>query len=402
MNFSKNIDQLNSYLIIALAFFITVSVSGTSLVMILILVFFILEKQYKHRWSLISSNPLVYLIFAYIFMHFFGILWSDDIPFAFETISRVDKLIYIPLLMMYVKKEHIIYYLNGFIFGMFLSEILTYLIWLDILEPFKRATKSIPSPLINYVYYTPFVAMACILLIHFLISNRQVSVLKKTVFLFFTTTMLINLFITGGRGGQVGFFVLLLIYIIFYYRHKLLKGFMFFLVASSTLLFVAYLTIPLFQDRANKAYEEIVNFQSGSQDTSVGIRLALNLNYFEIIRKNPWAGVGTGDYLKEYQKINEKSKYKTIITQPHNMYLLIATQFGIIGLLIFISIFLYQLYYGFKADDEFKPIRIAFPLFFLTIMLVNWYLYSHHTTYLFILFSSIFYATQEKIYIKHP
>jgi len=159
---------------------------------------------------------------------------------------------------------------------------------------------------------------------------------------------------------------------------------------------LAYNYIPLFQDRANKAVYEVTHFIPGKQDTSLGIRLGLNKNYFEIVKAHPWMGVGTGDYLDEYRLVNAKSKYPTPLTNPHNMYMLIAVEFGLFGLLLFLMIFAYQLYLGFKIKDDLQVIRIAFPLFFLSIMSVYWYLYAFNTMLLFIFFSAILYRKFDK------
>lgn len=398
----KDKDNLSSYLLMGLAFSISTSVAVTNLIVALLIVIFLYERDYKVRFSIIKNNPFVYIVFAYVLMYIIGYIWSENIIMAQETLGRVKKLLYIPLLMMFVRREHILYYLQAFVLGMMLSEILTYLVWLDVILPFMHATHEMPSPLMRHTEYTLYVAIAVILIIYFLMYKKNITLIQKIITIVFLTTMLLNLFISGGRAGQFGFFILFFILMLDYFKDKLLKGMMIFGIVSTILFTLAYNFIPLFENRVDKGIYEVSHFTAGEQQTSLGIRMALNKNYFEVFLENPW-GVGTGDYQDAYVKVNENSLYKTHVTHPHNMYLLILVQFGIFGTIIFLSIFIYQLYYGFKVKDDLRFLRIAFPVFFLTMSTVNWYLYTFHTMFLFIFFSAIlYYHYGELPLVKEP
>jgi len=396
----QDTDNLTSYLLVGLGFFISTSVAGTNFIFLLLILIFMFERRYKERFNKIKNNPFTYIVLAFLLLHLLGCLWSDNLPMSIEVLHRVKKFLYIPFLMMFVKKEHVIYYLQAFVAGMMLSEILTYLVWLEIIPKFMYATDEMPAPLMIHTYYTPYIAMADFLLIYFLLYKKHKTNVQKIITSFFTLTMLLNLFITGGRAGQIGFFVLFLVLILFYFRGRLFKGMIIFGVISSILLSIVYETIPLFKDRADKAVYEVTHFVPGKQKTSLGIRMALNKNYFQVFLENPLFGVGTGDYLDAYKEINEKSLYPTPVTHPHNMYMLILVQFGVLGMLLFLSIFIYQIYYGIKVKDDLQVLRIAFSLFFLVIMMVNWYLYTFNTLFLFIYFSAIlYYQYDEKVKI---
>ena len=392
----KDTDNILSYLVVGLAFSLPVSVAATNIILVLLLLVFLHERNYKQRFETIKNNPFVYILIAYVFMHVVGCLWSDNLDTAVNVLNQVKKLLYIPILMMFIKREHIWYYFQAFILGMMISETLTYLVWLDIIPKFMYATNEMPSPLMRHYNYTVYVAMAIFLLIYFLVYKKQKTMLQTSLTLFFLSTMLVNLLISGGRGGQVGFFVLFFVFIVYVFKDKILKGLLLFSVTSIIVVSFAYQSIPLFESRADKAVHEVTHFTPGMQNTSLGVRLGLNYNYYQIFKENFWMGVGTGDYLDEYKLVNEKSIYPTPITNPHNTYMLIAVQYGVFGLLLFLMIFIYQLYYGFKVKDDLQVIRIAFPLFFMAIMLVYWYLYSFNTVMLFVFFSAILYRQYDE------
>ena len=129
-------------------------------------------------------------------------------------------------------------------------------------------------------------------------------------------------------------------------------------------------------------------------------RINFTKNSFEVIKKNPILGIGTGDFPIEYKKINQINSPKMPnTTNPHNMYTLIAMQLGFIGLLSMLSIFYYQLKHSFNASNSTKFIRdvgITLPLLFLFIMLSDSYLLGHFTSLLFVFFGSFLYKDFEK------
>jgi len=391
-----NTDNLLSYLVMGLAFAISVSVAATNIILVLLLLVFLYEREYKKRFSTIKNNPLVYIILLFVFIHALGYLWSENLETAGEMMARVKKLLYLPVLMMLIKREHILYYLQAFILGMMISETVTYLIWFEIIPQFMYANNTMPSALMIHFNYTVYIAMAAFLLIYFLLYKKEKTKFQTVVAVIFLSTILLNLLFSGGRAGQIGFFILFFVLIIFHFKENFLKGLLTFTVVSSILFSLAYMNIPLFQDRANKAVYELSHFIPGEQNTSLGIRLGLNVNYFEIVKEHTWLGVGTGDYIDEYKLVNKTSNYPTPIMHPHNMYMQVLVQYGVFGLISFLMIFMYQLYYGFKVKDDLQVIRIAFPLFFLAIMFVYWYLYAFNTMLLFIFFSAILYRKFDK------
>ena len=132
--------------------------------------------------------------------------------------------------------------------------------------------------------------------------------------------------------------------------------------------------------------------------TPVGLRINFTINSWEIIKQNPIIGIGTGDFPTEYKKINLINSPELINTSnPHNMYILVLVQLGIVGLLSMLSIFYYQIKLSFNNPSRFiRDFGIALPLLFLLIMLSDSYLLGHYTGLLFVFFSSFLYKDFEK------
>ncbi len=199
------------------------------------------------------------------------------------------------------------------------------------------------------------------------------------------------MFVTVGRTGQVAFFVLLItaVFQLFYYQSKkmLLTG----LILLPLLGITIYHSCPTFKYRIQTAVTEIQNVHS-QQITSMGCRVWFYQNTFRIIEKNWLTGAGTGDFPAEYKKINMvHSPLMPNTDNPHNQYLLVLSQFGLLGFFTLLAIFITQLALAFKKKDRLTPLRQAFPIFVLVIMLAESYLQVSATGFLFSLFASFLY-----------
>ena len=159
----------------------------------------------------------------------------------------------------------------------------------------------------------------------------------------------------------------------------------------------AYQFSDLFKERVDLALTETFS-KSDEYYTSIGLRINFAKNSWEVIKKNPIIGVGTGDFRSEYKKINQiNTPNLPNTTNPHNMYTLVTMQLGLIGLISMLSIFYYQIKLSFFASNKFnKDLGIALPLMFLVIMWSDSYLLGHYTTLVFLFFSSFLYKGFEK------
>jgi O-antigen ligase len=74
---------------------------------------------------------------------------------------------------------------------------------------------------------------------------------------------------------------------------------------------------------------------------AVGLRMEFYRNSLAIVRDHPLAGVGTGGFPQAYaQRARGTGMVPT--HNPHNEYLLIAVQTGVIGLLLLLNLFWQQ------------------------------------------------------------
>ena len=81
-----------------------------------------------------------------------------------------------------------------------------------------------------------------------------------------------------------------------------------------------------------KKYDISINLTAS--DRSVLYALLFAKHSWEIFKESPIVGIGTGDFPNEYKKVNALNTPDSLDTvNPHNMYILVLTQLGILGLI---------------------------------------------------------------------
>jgi O-antigen ligase len=394
MNF--NLDKVYQYLLIALAFVFPLTVVGGNLIIGIIVLLWMLSGNYQAKFNQIISNKLAIFSILFFSTHVVGLLWTENMEWGLLIVNKMWYfLLLLPILLTITKKEYISHYISAFILAMTLTELLSYLVWFEVIGPLHKATAGNPTPTMSHISYNPFLVFGIYLSSHRALFNKNLTKLSKYIYVIFVVTMSINMFITGGRAGQVMYFVMLSILIFQYYGsdQKIRSIIALFIITPSVIL-GAYNFSDIFHKRVNDAVSD-VRFHSAGIDsnTSVGQRMTYITNTLEIIKKNPFFGVGTGDFPSEYSKINVKNTPSmNPTTNPHNMYILITAQLGLFGLLGMLLIFYQQIKFSLSEKIKInKDLGIVLPLLFLVAMFSDSYLLGHYTTLLFVFFSSFLY-----------
>ena len=401
-----NLEKTYQYLLIILAFLMPLTVFGGNLIIVIICLLWLFSGDYQNKYLQITSNKLLLASILFFALHVIGLLWTENLIWGLHIVHKMWYfLLLLPIFYTIVRKEYIRFYISAFLLAITFTEIASYLVWFEVIEPFKNASVRNPTPFMSHISYNPILAFAIYLVLHEIFFNKKLSNLLLYFYCFFSITMTINMFITGGRAGQVIFFVMLLILIFQVLNTQRVRALILSALVMPLIFITAYYSSSLFNERVNLAINEVVTFQETKgfdsqtdSHTSVGLRLAMAINSWQIIKKNPIIGVGTGDLPQEYKKINEISFPKLVnVENPHNMYSFVLVNLGFIGLLSMLAIFYYQIKLSFNSSSKLiRDLGITMPLMFLVLMLSDSYLLGHYTTLMFIFFSSFLYKDFEK------
>ena len=384
------LDKIYQYLLIILAFLLPLTVFGANSIIVIIVLLWLFSGNYVAKYNLIVSSRLMIASIIFFLIHLIGLIWTEDLMWGLHIVHKMWYfLLLLPILFTVVKQEYIRYYIFSFLLAILLTEILSYLIWFEIIAPFKNANVFDPTPFMTHVSFNPILAFAIYLVFNEVLFNKKLNKYQLVLLSLFAIAMSFNMFLTLGRAGQVGFFFVIALLIFQYIRYQKIKSILVICLVIPSIFILAYQTSPYFQLRTDNTINALSNGDP---------RLTFAINSWEIIKENMLLGVGTGDFPVEYKKINSiRSPNTPYATNPHNMYVLVATQLGLLGLMSMFSIFYQQLLFAWRSKNELiKNTGIALPTLFLVLMLGDSYLLGHYTSLLFVFFSSFIYRDFEK------
>ena len=395
---SLNLDKTYQYLLIFLGFLLPLTVFGANLVIVFICCIWLLSGNFKTKLNQIFSSKLMLASLLFFGLHVVGMLWTEDLQWGLHIIHKLWYFFLLwPILFTLVKKDYIKYYVGAFLLAITFTEILSYLVWFEIIPEFRHAKIWNPTPFMSHISYNPILAFAIYLISHQVLFQDKLSKLKRYIYFSLAITMSINMFITGGRAGHVMYFVMLSILIFQYFNYKKIKSLILIMIVIPSVFYTAYQSSDIFNERVDMAVESIFNYPE-NKGSPVGRRITWAINSWDIIKKNLIIGVGTGDLPSEYIKVNKiNSPELPNINNPHNMYTLVLIQLGLLGFFSLASIFYYQIKLSFRSSDKYiRDIGLTLPLLFLVIMFSDSYLLGHYTSLMFIFFSSFLYKDFEK------
>ena len=145
------------------------------------------------------------------------------------------------------------------------------------------------------------------------------------------------LFVVTGRTGYVILLALLL-----YFAATLTRSRRSAIVSAlvlTSVLAIAYLGSAAFSTRVQDSVAEMAGWQRGAADaTSVGQRIGYYLTTASIVAEHPLTGVGAGGFERAYAaKVDGTAAPAT--SNPHNDYLMIAAQAGVLPLAALIALY---------------------------------------------------------------
>jgi len=122
--------------------------------------------------------------------------------------------------------------------------------------------------------------------------------------------------------------------------------------------------------------------------TSLGKRLELWNTYIKKIKDNKILGTGLGS-VSYFKKTDI-----TISENPHNYYLFVMTEFGVVGLLLLVNVFITMIEEYFRSKEK-NILKIIFPIMMLLSLCANDYLFIYNTLAFFGLFSYLLYSDEK-------
>jgi len=384
----NRISDLKNFFFILLGFSIPISVAFTNILIVVYSLTWIFEGDFSKKIKEIKSVKWISSLLLLISFYFLGMLYGDMHNDYSYVIKRVLLLLFfIPILISELKPKTYILALHAFLISNLTSSIVAVGINYDFINPIFD--NSAITAFLKYNYHNILLSFSALLsFLMFLKSKSKYSFLYIVLILIYS----FSIFNEAGRAGQLTFNVFFICYAIFLLRSKF-KFSILIILFLIIINFFSYKNSSIFKHRVDHLTHIVQNDGQKKNKNSVekDIRYLFTKTGLELIRKKPIFGYGTGSFSSVFKLETETSydlnKHKT----PHNNYLYILFELGLIGLIFFLSIFYFQIK-ELLNKDLINTEKILLPLFMLFLMLFD--------SYMFIFSITLFYIFMYKIFTK--
>jgi O-antigen ligase len=160
------------------------------------------------------------------------------------------------------------------------------------------------------------------------------------------------LFLNVERTGYV---IYLALGGLFLWQRFKWKGFLAALMTIPLLFGILYLSSQPFHHRISQIASNLSDYKKGNQITSIGLRLVFVEYSLKMIQGHWLTGVGVGSFEKNYQALSgPRMNEGTYPRHPHDEYLHMLLQIGVVGLIVFIGWLIFQFQASFMLPQREK------------------------------------------------
>ena len=302
-------------------------------------------------WQNILRNPAAraaWLLFGMLTLAvFYG---ATPIGEALGVLGKYIDLAFVPLFMLMFAEAKIRNWAErAYIGAMGLTLFLSYLLGLHVIgvQSWMSNMATTDNPVIFHSHITQNNMMAYAAFLALLKCRDALTM--RLVWLAFAALAIINvLFMVQGRTG----YIILLVLLCWFAWTTLQRYFLqrgkswgwkqgvMVLLASVFLVSSAYFVSPRLHERVSLVAAEMQAWQPNheNQGSSTGTRLNFYYNAIQIVAKHPLLGVGTGGFEAAFTDQIKGTNLSTT-PNPHNEFLLISAQTGLIGLALMVYLF---------------------------------------------------------------
>ncbi len=330
-----NLDTTRRILAILIGFAIPISTALTNILCPLAILLLIIEGQYKQKYQRLRVHPVAMFALLFVGLMLLGLLYTP-VPFteAGLILDKYREFLYIPIFILFfrdpISRQWGLY---AFISAILLTLILSYVMAFTGWEIGKGTDQNPQAPYIfkNYITQSLLLALVAYFIAMQAWQERRWVLLRVIVVLLIIYNIM---FLSEGRTGYLVLFCLILL---FCYQTYRLRGAIIGSIFLAALTVVVYQSSEVLKDRIDNISEGVQDYKHSETNTSIKMRLEFYENSLNLITQKPIFGHGTGSFAYEYQKLAQDQEIQST-KNPHNEYLMIGVQWGVIGIALFVTL----------------------------------------------------------------
>ncbi|EGW53178.1 O-antigen ligase family protein [Candidatus Endoriftia persephonae] len=379
-------DELARGMAVAAAFAIPLPTAWVGITMGLFLLFWIASGDFANKWQRVRQNPVALMALGLFALLGLGVSYSSvGLSEALEGWGAYHKLIYIALLVSVLNEPKWQQRaLMAFVLAMLLVLLLSYAQLLGFWPEGKPEQEF--APFKGRIAHNFFMAFAAYLVFDLFMRQPARRLLWAGILLL----MLYNILVmVPGRTGQLVLFVMVVLATWHHWRWRgLLVGALLTLALGAAAMQFSDGFRPRMQALLDNASSY---FEGGAAESSTGLRLSYYENSIELILKHPLIGTGTGSFIHEYQQ-HANAKGVPLTDNPHNEYLNLGVQLGLLGMGALLLFFLLQWRFAGLMRPEQRRLAQALVLAMALGCLFNSFLMDHGEGKFYVILAGILFA----------
>jgi O-antigen ligase len=311
-----------------------------------------ISKERRHLDTRNFPVAVAVAIAMYVGWQLIGLSYTEaPMDHAWGSVSAERKILYVlPLMLVFSDEGSKEKFLMAFLLASVVGLVISFLV----IDPFLHWRFTLNPDAVFRVNVTQSMifALGGFLSLWFAFQYRELA--RRMVFFTLAAAFLLNIAtLTPGRSGYV---VCLVLTVWSFAMWRGFKGVLVGFLAAVLIGMVAFTVSPSVHDRVMKGVNEINTYSSSPEETSLGIRMVLYKTTWTIIKENPIFGTGTGGFKQRFSAIAAE-KYSgwqaKPADDPHNQYLFVTVENGLIGLATFLFLLFTLVRQGLKGDSPY-------------------------------------------------
>jgi len=333
-----------NHMLVIYAFLIPINNNAKSSLFFTMLLLFLYRRNFIYYLKEAFHNKVVQAFLLFYLVGVIGMFYSQNMEMAQSHMDKAKYLLFPLFFISFMDKRFAFRVIGAFITGMFVAEIFSYLIHFGFLpyeyyiggyEIYKTKAYS-PAPFMSHGAHNVGLSIVIAFLLYQLLNKKNLSLKIKIFSILFIISATINMSFIASRTGYVLYLFILFIVFLLSYKKHFFKAISIATILAVVLGYLGYNYSSTVNQRVNQTIKSIQKIViEDNYHSSVGLRIGFTRYSLDVIKDNWLFGVGTGDHMDEVRKIiPPKHAYiadSKEIAKPHNVYIQILLQFGIVG-----------------------------------------------------------------------
>jgi O-antigen ligase len=343
LSLTARTGQLGRHAAAFLGFSIPISVALDNTLLVLVAVLWLASGDLKRKLAIVAANPVALAALALFGILVAGLFYGARHPGdGLGYLGKYDDLLFIPIFITLFQDARMRELaLRWFCAAMILTFVVADVTALGLLEgnPWLLRPLGYAGAFKASITHGLLAAFAAFLFA--LLALREARWPQRALFAVLALVAFKNVaFIAISRTAYL-VLALLALYLSFILFRK--RGLVIVCLILGALFAAAYSVSGVFRERVDTVVFESGDWQARwPSRESVTLRLEWYQRSLDIVREHPLLGSGTGSFPRAFAEAVKDAK-AAHVANPHNEYLLIAVQAGLVGLALLLYLFVRQL-----------------------------------------------------------